>query len=170
MVKSLKYIVFRTRWGWFGLLDSEKGLLRTSLPVVDMGKAEMVLLAGITEAKCDKRGFVDLQEKIKLYFEGSYVDFADTRVILDGLGEFGAGVLTACRKVEYGQTISYGELARLAGRPRAGRAVGNILAKNPVPLIIPCHRVIRSDGKIGGFSAAGGIKLKQKMLELERQF
>ena len=169
MAERLKYVIFRTRWGYFGLLRGEKGLVRSCLPVADRRKAKKLLLAKTSIANHDARLFVDLQKKIKAYFEGSYVDFADTRLVLDGLSEFSRKVLTACKKVKYGQTFSYSELAKLAGRPGAGRAVGNILAKNPLPLIIPCHRIIRSDGKIGGFSAQGGIGLKEKMLEMERR-
>ena len=77
--------------------------------------------------------------------------------------------MTACRDIKFGQTISYSGLAKRIGRAGSARAVGNALAKNPLPLIIPCHRVVRNDGKIGGFSAKGGITLKKKMLELEHQ-
>jgi len=167
MSESLKYVIFRTRWGYFGLLGTEKGLVRASLPIADSQRVKQLLLSGIVRAESDTRFFAELGEKVKAYFEGSYVDFADTRVVLDGLSEFSSKVLTACRKIQYGRTISYGRLAKLAGRPGAGQAVGNVLSRNPVPLIIPCHRIIRSDGKLGGFSATGGIRLKQKMLELE---
>ena len=167
MAKSLKYVIFRTRWGYFGLLGSEKGLIRSCLPVGDSRKAKKLLLARTSKANPDARLFTDLQAKIKAYFEGSYVDFADTRLFLDGLTEFSRNVLTACRKVKYGQKISYWELAKLAGKPGASQAVGNILARNRLPLIIPCHRIIRSNGKISGFSAPGGVGLKERMLELE---
>jgi O-6-methylguanine DNA methyltransferase len=167
MAQGLKYVIFRSRWGWFGLLANEKALLRTSLPVADRDKAESVLLKGIAAATFDRRLFPGLQGQIKAYFEADCVDFADACVELDGFSGFSEQVLITCRQVEYGRTVSYGRLAELAHRPGAGRAVGNILAKNPVPLIIPCHRVIRKDGKIGGFSAVGGISFKKKMLELE---
>jgi len=167
MVESLKYVIFRTGWGYFGLLGGKKGLLRSCLPVANGREAKKQLLGDLGMCKPDAAFFAGLQEKIRAYFEGGCVDFGNTPVILDGLSEFGTAILTACRKIEYGRTMSYGDVARLAGRGAAGRAVGNILAKNPVPLIIPCHRVIRSDGQIGGFSAGGGIRLKKKMLELE---
>jgi len=168
MARSLRYVIFRSRWGWFGLLGGERGLLRTSLPVAGRDKAKSVLLKGIDAATCDGRLFSGLQAKIKTYFEADCVDFADVSVDLNCFSGFSKDVLIVCRQIEYGRTVSYGQLAKLAHRPGAGQAVGNILAKNPVPLIIPCHRVIRSDGKIGGFSAAGGIRLKRKMLELEQ--
>ena len=168
MAESLKYVIFRTRWGYFGLLGGEKGLLGSCLPIANGQEAKERLLAGGGMGKSDATLFGGLQAKIRAYFDGGYVDFGDTRVVLDGLSEFSRKVLTACREVGHGRTISYSQLAKSAGRPKAGRAVGNILAKNPLPLIIPCHRVIRSDGKIGGFTAGGGIRLKKKMLELEK--
>jgi methylated-DNA-[protein]-cysteine S-methyltransferase len=167
MAERLKYAIFRTRWGYFGLLRSEKGLVRSCLPVADTQKAKKLLLDNIAKAESDTRLLADLQEKIKAYFDGSYVDFEDARLVLDGLTEFSRNVLTECRKVKYSQTISYSDLAKLAGRPKASRAIGNILAKNPLPLIIPCHRIIRAGRKIGGFSAPGGVGLKEKMLKLE---
>ena len=167
MARRLKYVIFCSRWGWFGLWGGERGLLRMSLPIGDRDKAKRVLLKGIEAASYDKRLFPELVAGIRAYFEGDCVDFADILVELDGLSGFSEQVLITCRQVGYGRTVSYGRLAELVHRPGAGQAVGNVLAKNPVPLIIPCHRVIRSDGKIGGFSAPGGISLKQRMLELE---
>ncbi len=167
MGQHLKYVVFQTRWGFFGLLGGEKGLLRTCLPIATSQEAKERLLAGSRMPKSDAALFADLQDKIRAYFQGDYVDFSDIPVALEGLGEFGAKALTACRKVGYGRTVSYGRLAKLAAKPNSGRAVGNILAKNPIPLIIPCHRIIRGDGNIGGFSAVGGQGMKKMMLELE---
>jgi O-6-methylguanine DNA methyltransferase len=167
MSQSLKYVVFKTRWGYFSLFGSEKGLVRSYLPVDDAQTAKKLLLDDTAKAESDTRFLAGLQKKIKAYFEGSYVDFADARLVLDGLSDFSGKVLTACKKVKYGQTISYWELAKLAGKPGASQAVGNILSRNRLPLIIPCHRIIRRDGNIGGFSAPGGVGLKEKMLELE---
>jgi len=76
-------------------------------------------------------------------------------------------VYRALQKVPYGQVRTYAWLAAKAGDPKAARAVGAALAKNPTPLVVPCHRIVRSDGGLGGFSAASGVKLKQRMLELE---
>ncbi len=71
------------------------------------------------------------------------------------------------RQVGYGETVSYGELAERSGSPRAARAVGTVMATNRIPLILPCHRVLGSAGRIGGFSAPQGIDLKRRMLDLE---
>jgi len=86
---------------------------------------------------------------------------------LQALSPFEKSVLREVRKIPFGKTASYKDIAKRTGKPLASRAVGRVLAKNPIPLVIACHRVIRSDGKPGGFSAAGGTPLKKKMLELE---
>ena len=113
--------------------------------------------------------FPAVEKLVTDYYDGDYVDFSQVPVMLDGISEFAKDILTACRKINYGQTTSYGKLAELAGRQNASRAVGTALGKNQIPLIIPCHRIIKSNGQIGGFSAVGGINTKQKMLKLEAQ-
>jgi methylated-DNA-[protein]-cysteine S-methyltransferase len=70
-------------------------------------------------------------------------------------------------KIPYGETRTYNELARAIGRPKSARAVANACGKNPYAPTIPCHRVIRSDGKLGGYSGKGGINTKKKLLKLE---
>jgi len=167
MTEKLKYTVFRVRWGYFGLLGTEKGLLRSCLPIAGRQVVEKELLSGIGQAACDSRAFKVLQEKITAYFNGSYVDFADESVVLAGLSEFARSVLSTCQAIPYGQQVSYADLAKLVRRPKAGRAVGGVMGNNHVPLIVPCHRVIRNDGTLGGFSAVGGIGLKKRMLKLE---
>lgn len=76
-------------------------------------------------------------------------------------------VLGELAKVRFGHTLSYGELARRAGSPGAARAVGGVMAKNPIPLVVPCHRVLAAGGKIGGFT--GGLGLKRALLDLEKR-
>jgi len=82
---------------------------------------------------------------------------------------FQAAVIRACRQIRPGETITYGDLAIRAGSPRASRAVGSCMARNPLPLLIPCHRVIAADGGLGGFSAATGIDMKVRLLRLEAE-
>ena len=127
-----------------------------------------LLLKNMPAAQFDKNLFRPLQEQINTYFEGAVINFTDIPVVLDGFSSFISSVLTACRNVGFGRTITYAGLARKLNRSAAARAVGNALAKNPLPLIIPCHRIIRGDGKIGGFSAAGGTDLKAKLLKHEQ--
>ena len=170
MQKVIKYVVFKTKWGHFGLAGTEYALCRTQLPGAKHEKIKSLLLKKLPAAQFDKTFFKTLQEQIAAYFEGARVNFSrDIPLVLDRFSTFGISVLTICRDIEFGQTITYGQLAEESGRPNASRAVGSTLARNPLPLIIPCHRVIRSDGKLGGFSAPGGITLKRKMIELERK-
>ena len=116
-------------------------------------------------AEFDRGFYRTTQDRIIAYYQGAHVDFGlDIPVDLDGLSPFCRSVLTACRGIQFGRTMTYAQLARRLGTPAAARAVGNALAKNPLPLIISCHRVLRSDGKPGGFSAPGGVTLKRKML------
>ena len=164
MQKTIKYTIFQTKWGYFGLAGTEYALCRTQLPGPKREKIKSLLLKNMSAAQFDKSFFRPLQEQINTYFEGAYVDFRNIPIVLEDFSSFVGSVLTACRNVEFGRTISYSGLAIKIGRPTAVRAVGGALAKNPLPLIIPCHRIIRGDGKIGGFSAPGGTTLKKKML------
>ncbi len=168
MRKVIKYVIFKTKWGCFGLAGTKSALCRTHLPGPEPKKIEARLLKNLPGAQFDETFFKILQKQIVAYFEGSCVNFSpDIPVVLDGFAVFSRKVLTACREIEFGQRITYSGLAKKAGRPAASRAVGNALAKNPLPLIIPCHRVLRTDGRMGGFSAPGGIPFKKRLLTLE---
>ena len=81
--------------------------------------------------------------------------------------EFQIKVWNELKKIPIGETKTYKEIAKLIGSPKAARAVANACGKNPYPITIPCHRVVRSDGSLGGFSSIGGIKLKKRLLKLE---
>ncbi len=170
MRKVIKYVIFKTKWGYFGLAGTNSALCRTYLPGPEPKKIESRLLRNLPGAKFDDAFFKILQKQIAAYFEGSCVNFSpDIPVVLDAFGGFSREVLTACREIEFGQRITYSGLAKKTGRPAASRAVGNALANNPLPLIIPCHRVLRTDGKMGGFSAPGGISFKKRMLTFEHK-
>ena len=84
--------------------------------------------------------------------------------------EFQQAVLKACCKIEAGKTMTYGELAEQAGYPQAARAVGAVMAKNPIPLLIPCHRVVGRNGALTGYSGTGGVAMKQRLLKHEQAF
>ena len=121
----------------------------------------------------DKRGFlvephenellIGLKEELKHYFAGKLRRFKTPYRLL--VSEFDRRVLDVVAKIPYGETLSYREVALRAGFPRAFRAAGGALGRNPLPIIVPCHRVIRSDGGLGGFG--GGIEIKKYLLELE---
>ncbi|MDP2216277.1 MAG: methylated-DNA--[protein]-cysteine S-methyltransferase [Methanolobus sp.] len=108
-------------------------------------------------------------QDILRYLSGENVDFSCYDLDIFNLTEFQQKVLTETRKIPYGQTITYAELACRIGKEGASRAVGSALAKNPYPIVIPCHRVVSSSG-IGGFCAetcGEKVELKRKMLEME---
>jgi len=164
-----KYVIFNTKWGSLGLAANRTGLLRTHLPLPSPEQVKSRLLRNLPSPHYDSNLLKPLQKRIIAYFAGKVIDFgSDIPICLDGLSPFTKLVLTACRKIPPGQTLTYSQLAKLTGTPHAARAVGAALAKNPVPLIIPCHRVIRSDGTPGGFTAPGGTILKRKLLNLEK--
>jgi methylated-DNA-[protein]-cysteine S-methyltransferase len=98
------------------------------------------------------------------YFEGRRRDF-DVRLDLRSVGDFGRAVLDELARVPYGSTTTYGALAARAGRPRAARAVGTVMNRNPVPIVLPCHRVVGSSGSLVGYG--GGLDRKQALLRLE---
>ena len=113
--------------------------------------------------KEDKKEFKDTIDQLNLYFEGELKEFEiDLKI---ETSPFSKRVYEELQKIPYGTTISYEELAKRVGNPKASRAVGNANGKNPLAIIVPCHRVIAKNGKIGGYS--GGMDKKRKLLKLE---
>lgn len=106
-------------------------------------------------------------EKIRRHLRGEVQDFRDVAVELSCVPTFARQVYEAAREIHPGQTRTYGEIAKVLGQPAAAQEVGQALSKNPIPLIVPCHRVSAADGKLGGFSAPGGRTTKAKLLALE---
>jgi methylated-DNA-[protein]-cysteine S-methyltransferase len=104
---------------------------------------------------------------LQRYFAGGKIDLRDVELDLDRVSPFHRKVYEAARSIGWGQTTSYGKLARQVGAPGAARAVGQAMGRNPAPIIIPCHRVIASGHKVGGFSAFGGTVTKERLLVLE---
>ncbi|MEZ4528159.1 MAG: methylated-DNA--[protein]-cysteine S-methyltransferase [Desulfobacterales bacterium] len=113
----------------------------------------------------DHPALEEVSRQLSLYFEEKLKQFS-LKLCLH-VSPFQKEVLTALEQVPYGDTVSYGELAKRIGKPRASRAVGQANAKNPVPIVIPCHRVIGSNGRLTGFG--GGLAVKQALLELEQR-
>lgn len=168
---SGKYTVFETAWGYFALGTTDGRLARAVLPCRTRAGAVERIRTHLPAAGFEAELLSDLQVEIAAYFDGRGVDFASVPpLVLNGLTAYGRRVLTLCMTITSGSTSTYGDLARRAGRGGAARAVGNALARNPIPLIIPCHRVITAAGGLGGFSAPGGTCLKKRLLEHERRF
>ncbi|MBN1816260.1 MAG: methylated-DNA--[protein]-cysteine S-methyltransferase [Sedimentisphaerales bacterium] len=169
MGETESYAVVPTLWGLVGLLGDEKGVRRLTLPLPSIELLEQHLIEDDCLAQLDSDFCQPLQQAIAEYFRARPVDFSPYPVSLNGRSDFTRRVLVACRSIRYGQTTTYGQLAALAGVGKATRAVGRALASNPVPLVIPCHRILRADGSLGGFSAPQGTAFKEKLLQLEKE-
>ncbi len=149
---------------------SPRGLVRLMLPEGRRGQVEARLRDLHPDAEfADPPGWVSREiTRVRRHLDGRPQSFRAARLDLNGAGGgFTERVYAALREVEAGRTVTYGELAGLAGSPGASRAVGRAMATNPLPLIIPCHRVLAAGGKPGGFSAAGGVATKRRILSLE---
>jgi len=105
-----------------------------------------------------------LKKELKDYFESGQEEFTQKIVFMSGT-EFEKTVWHALREIPYGETRTYKWLAEKIGKPNASRAVGQALSRNPLPIIVPCHRIIESDGSLGGYS--GGIDIKRRLLDIE---
>jgi methylated-DNA-[protein]-cysteine S-methyltransferase len=164
MTGELKYIVFNTNMGWVGILGSDKGLLRTTLPQHSAREARRLLGNGVNHAVRSHNLFDSLMERFRVYLSGDRITFPD-ELDLSGATPFQRKVWEITRLIPYGETRSYAWVAEQVNNPRAARAVGQALTRNPLPIIIPCHRVVTINGKLGGFS--GGVEIKKRLLQLE---
>ena len=164
MSGKLNYTIFNTSLGWIGLFGSAKGLLNTTLPQRSAEEALEQLGDRANSAVWSPHSFEDLTERLKLYFGGHKVTFPD-KLDLSGATPFQCEVWQITRLIPHGETRSYAWVANQIKRPKAVRAVGQALGRNPLPIIVPCHRVVSSNGKLGGFG--GGLELKRHLLYLE---
>ena len=160
----MEYTVFGTDEGWVAILGSARGLVSVTLPRKS-GQEALRSLGGVIEnATLSPSRFQDLARRLKDYLSGYEASFPD-ELDLSSATPFQRAVWQTARLIPYGETRSYSWLAENIGRPGAARAVGQALSKNPLPIIVPCHRVVASDGGLGGFS--GGLEMKRRLLHLE---
>lgn len=162
--------VFKTSWGWMGVVAGRAGIVRILLPLTRRSDAVAHLRNELPAARDEPGDIADFIEQCRAYFRGEAADFRDIKCILPPPRTFDGKVLRACRRIPLGETVGYGCLAKRIDRPAAARAVAAALGRNPVPLVVPCHRVIMANGRVGGFSAPGGVTLKNRLLDHERQF
>lgn len=163
---KIHFALVETKFGWIGLVSREGRLLYLFKPEEskDACMSQTVWGAGqyATEAP---EAFGDLPDRLRSYFDGEKVDFQDIAIDLDGYTEFQAKLILQARTIPYGKVATYAELARAAGTTNAARAAGQAMTRNKTPIIVPCHRVVRSDGRAGGF--AWGQHWKLALLEIE---
>jgi methylated-DNA-[protein]-cysteine S-methyltransferase len=162
----IHYAIFKTKAGWIGIAGSFLGLLRTTLPQKTRILAISSLNGIIANAQYSQKHFENTIHNLQAYFAGLNPVFTD-KLNLAPLTSFQRSVLENTRLITYGHTASYGDIAKQIGKPTASRAVGGALGRNPLPIIIPCHRVIASNGTLCGF--AGGKDMKEYLLNLENR-
>lgn len=158
-------VVFATELGAMGYVESPSGIVQIVIGFERLADAHAQLTADFTELEEREHG--DLADLLERYARGEMVLFDDVTIDARDLSPFRKTVSDQCRKIPYGTKVTYSELAAKAGSPRAVRAVGSIMARNRWPLVVPCHRVVRTNGQMGGFSAPQGIEFKKRLLALE---
>ncbi|HXW72087.1 MAG TPA: methylated-DNA--[protein]-cysteine S-methyltransferase [Methylocella sp.] len=166
----VSFTLFDTAIGPCALAWSERGIAGVHLPET----SEEETCARVCERFPDAReakpgaGIRRARDAITYVLSGTARDFASIDLDMESVPRFHRRVYAAAQKIPFGTTTSYGSLAESIGAAGAARAVGQALARNPFPIIVPCHRVVAAGGRIGGFSATGGISLKLKLLAKER--
>lgn len=167
-MKGFFYTSFPTAIGVVHLAWGPKGLLLLQFP----GVSEKSFLRDLESRFCaeavrDDGPQAAVKAALRRYFEGRMEVFAGVRVDLSAGTPFEQAVWRGMRRIPYGRTCSYGELARTIGRPGAARAVGRACGRNLLPPIVPCHRVVGSTGGLVGYSGRGGVALKKRLLAME---
>lgn len=162
-------VIFETALGFAGLAWGEHGIMRVVLPEPSPDAARAALLRRgleVEEAELPPNVRKAI-EQVAALLNGAPADFSGIEIDLSEMPEFSRRVYEVARAIPPGSTLTYGEVAAKLGQPSAAREVGQAMGQNPVPILIPCHRVVAASGKIGGFSAPGGSATKQKLLAIE---
>ena len=157
--------IFSSALGWMAVSWRGASLTRISFGQTTPQRALAVL--GASEPHQPTRVIQGVVRRLQRFSEGTRVEFSAVQLDLSHLTSFQQRVVQQCRAIPYGVTLNYGELARRAGSPRAARAVGNVMATNRFPLVVPCHRVVGANGALGGYSAPNGLAIKVRLLRNE---
>jgi methylated-DNA-[protein]-cysteine S-methyltransferase len=163
-MSAAHYITWNAPFGKIFAASSPKGLLRIALSATQAAFSAALAELGFRPVPGEDALLRRLSGELNRYFQGESIQF-EYPLDLRRQTPFQRKVLEAIRKIPYGTTRSYGEIAAAVGSPGACRAVGAVAAKNPFPLVIPCHRVVGADGRLVGFSS--GLPLKERLLRLE---
>ncbi|HOI89860.1 MAG TPA: methylated-DNA--[protein]-cysteine S-methyltransferase [Candidatus Rifleibacterium sp.] len=170
MPKQLKLYFFETESGHAAVCfidDAVKAVFLPERSLKNLQKRCREAFSGAVTADILNSRQKNCVDQIQKYFAGEEYDLRRIKLDLEDIAEFARRVYEELIKVGPGATVSYGQLAEMCQKPGAARAVGTAVGRNPLPLLIPCHRVINSDGRLGGFSAGGGTELKAWMLRRE---
>lgn len=168
---SPQHLVFETELGFVAIAWSPTGLTHLALPERSRETAERRAArwtAGAAATAEETPAFVsEAVSLIRRYAQGETIDFAALPLDLTGIDPFRRAIYAAALKLGQGEVTTYGELAERAGFPKMARETGAALGRNPLPLVVPCHRILAAGGKIGGFSAPGGTVTKERLLSHE---
>lgn len=172
MPRTLFYHLFDTALGWMGTAWSETGIVAVQTPDRDRETTMRRLLRKLPEAEASESsnlaGFAeDAASRLQAYAAGEQADLDSIPLDLSGIGPFNLDIYRVARELGFGETVTYGELAKRAGHAGLARETGQALGENPIPIIVPCHRIVAAGGKLGGFSAPGGTRTKERLLALE---
>jgi methylated-DNA-[protein]-cysteine S-methyltransferase len=171
MPNDIHHHVFETALGPCGVAWNARGLCAVQLPEKTAALTERRLMAksGGSSPAAPPPAIAAVVADIQRYLDGKRVDFSAIAVDLETLEPFRRKLYKALREIGFGATTTYGELAKRIGADEVegARDVGAAMGRNPVPIVVPCHRVLAAGGKLGGFSAPGGTATKAKLLALE---
>ncbi len=164
------YALFDTAIGPCGLVWGDDGVTNAVLPEADLEATRQRLLRRTPSAvETDPPSDIATAiEAVRELFAGGQRDLADIKLDLSGVSDFQRDVYAIARAIPPGETLTYGDIARRMGSVNLSREVGQAMGKNPIPIIVPCHRVMAANGGTGGFSAPGGVDTKLKMLTIEK--
>lgn len=167
LARGKTHDLFETALGWVGVVVEADGRARrASLPAASRLQALESIGPDLGSSVYDVEAATEIRDMVMRYCEGEAVDLTRLPVDVDDAPAFFRRAWAACRSIPSGETRSYAWLAERAGNARAARVAGQAMAKNRLPLLVPCHRVVGSDGSLHGFGG-GGLPLKACLLELE---
>jgi methylated-DNA-[protein]-cysteine S-methyltransferase len=164
---SMHYTLFSTRIGRCGLAWSDAGLVMICLPEAHDFIVEERLARRGARPQTAPQTVATVVERLQATLDGRRDSLLDVALDMRGVPAFHASVYETVRRIPWGETRSYGEVARHLLKPGAARAVGQAMARNPFPLVVPCHRVLAQGQRMGGFTAHGGCDTKMRLLEIE---
>jgi methylated-DNA-[protein]-cysteine S-methyltransferase len=162
--------LFTTPIGHCGLAWGDNGVVGVQLPQASGARTQARLAGRFPDAAYSEppAPIAKVIASIKALLEGEPMDLTSVALDERGLADFDRAAWAVARTVPAGETITYGEIAARLGDPHAARAVGRAMGANPFPIVVPCHRVLGANGRMGGFSAAGGVEAKARLLSIER--
>jgi len=167
---AAEYALFETKIGTCAIAwqtGNEPVIVGFNLPEASEAETERRIARKATKAGEIPTAIAEVVEMVRLHLAGQLQDFHNAPIDWDRFEPFARRVYEVALDIPTGQTITYGQLARKLNEPQAAQAVGQALGSNPIPLIIPCHRILAAGGKMGGFSAPGGLLTKEKLLLIE---